>query len=382
MAAEALFKASGGGGTLTLSERDGEFVELGLPGWRIVTFPFPLARGPVRMVAIAVAVPVASAQTHFAPRIDPGLLHVGLRSGTPDRMETRFVVSFDESGSLSGKVPVLSLVSWMGRLRELALAGMQAPMLEALASGRYGMVTQNAEARLTGEATALDRIEALTWVEDLRPSTCLLRFAFEKITDNGRRERVGEASQRFGWVDVLGHGQVRAARFPPFLQAFLEALHHESPVATVRPLLLPSTPAIARASFPTTLVDGNVVGNLYYARYFAWAQRTIEQQIHRHAPGLLEARGRLGELVVSTLRIEFIHEAMPFDTIEVSLHPAAAARPSEVAFDLLFQRAEPSGVHTRLALGRIEGSWSRHTELGRQPMQAPVWASTLEESRP
>jgi acyl-CoA thioesterase FadM len=269
----------------------------------------------------------------------------------------------------------------MGRLRELALAGLRTPMLAALASGRCGMVTQNAEVRLTGEATALDRIESLTWVEDLRPSTCLLRFAFEKITDDGRRESVGEASQRFGWVDVLGHGQVRAARFPPFLQAFLEALHHETPVASLRPLLLPNTPAIAKATFATSLVDGNVVGNLYYARYFAWAQRTLDRQIHQHAPELLEARGRLGELVVSTQRIEFIHEAMPFDSIEVSLHPAAAAGTSEVAFDLLVQRSEPDGAPTRLAIGRIEGSWSRHTELGRQPMQAPVWATTPEESK-
>lgn len=382
-AMEALFKAGAGRSTPTLGKREGDVVELEHAGYRVVTLPLALARGPLRMLAIACAGGVTP-RDHAAPlrstvralRIDPELLRVALRPGTPERMETRFVVAFDESGSLSGHVPALSLVAWMGRLRELALAGLQAPMLDALASGRHGMVTQNAEVRLRGEARALDRIESSSWVEDLRPSSCLLRFSFDRILDDGSREPVGEASQRFGWVDVVGHGEVRAARFPAFLHEFLAALHHATPRASERPLLVPSAPALARASFTTSLVDGNVVGNLYYARYFAWAQRTIEHELFRRTPELLAARGRLGELVITDMRIEFIHEAMPNDTIEVSLHPAAASGPTAVGFDLLVQRAEPDGTHTRLALGRIAGTWSRTTERGRQPMQAPAWATT------
>jgi acyl-CoA thioesterase FadM len=246
----------------------------------------------------------------------------------------------------------------MGRLRELALVGLRAPMLASLSTGRAGMVTESAWVKLDAEASALDRIEAHAWVEELGVSSCILRFSFDRLGEAGSRARVGEAAQRFGWVDVLGHGLVRAAAFPPFLREFLAGLHHAGAAPAPGPLLLPNRPAVASASFPTTLVEGNVVGNLYYGHYFRWTQRVIDLFLFRNAPEVMRARGALGELLLSSMRIEFMREAMPFDTVDVTLHPADSPDPTASAFDVVFARREPDGGTSRLAMGHVTARWS------------------------
>ncbi len=409
-AGEALHKAGAGHAAPEVVRRDGDLVELRSGAFHVVTFPVALERGPTRMLAVAfgpapashatvaplareaaagavAAVPAGSAvpvpdeaPPTARPPIDPTLLMLSTPPGRPSRMDVRFVVTFDEASSLSGRVPAVTLASWMGRLRELAIAGFRGPIVEALGSGLHGMVTQNAWVRLHGEARALDRVEARLWCGELRPSSCLLRYAFDRVTDTGEREPIGEAAQRFGWVDIVGHGLVKAAPIPDFLYEFLEGMHQDGPQPAPRPLLIPTAPAAASASFATTLVEGNAVGNLYYANYFKWAQRVIDQLVFRHAPEACRARGELGELVLSSMRVEYMREAMPFETIEVSIHPAPAEE-GDVAFDVVFQRVEGDGTRTRLALGRLEGTWCRWTSDGRLPVSPPPWAprpATLE----
>ncbi len=387
VAGEALHKAGAGDAAPEIVARAGDLVELRLGAWRALTLALALERGPRRMVALAfgpaerqdVRPPAASAPSTPAAGdrafpLDPTLLSVRMQRGSSDRMETRFVVAFDEASSLSGRVGAVTLATWMGRLRELALASQRAAVLEALGSGRHGMVTQSAWTRLSGEASALDRVEATTWVEELRPTTCQIRFAFERVSESGERSPIGEAGQRFGWVEVRGHGVVQAAPFPTFFQDFLARLGREDASgASPLPLLLPHEPAVGSATIHTTQVDSNVVGNLYYAHYFKWAQTVVDRLVWRHAPDVLRARGELGELALSAMRLEYMREAMPFDTVEVSLHPAPAEH-GGLTFDVLFQRPEPDGTRTRLALGRLEGAWSLRTANGRLASEPPPWA--------
>ncbi len=392
-ACEALHKAGAANETAdrapSVVSRDGEVVELALGAFRVLTFPLAFPRGSARMVAVAFGPareqaplePSPAAAEQKTPALpDPDLLSVRLVEGRPSRFEARFVVAFDESGSLSGRVPATTLASWMGRLREVALAGLKRPILEALASGQHGMVTQSAWVRLTGEASALDRIEAHVFVEELRPSTCLLRFSFARVAEDGSKQPLGEASQRFGWVHVLGHGEVRGAPFPGFLAEFLADLHvegatleHEAP-----PLLLPRSREATRLRVPTSLADGNVVGNLYYANYFKWAQRALERLVFRNAKEALRARGRLGELTVTSMRLEFLREAMPFDDIDVALHLAVSETggAQDLAFDLVYTREEADSGVTRLALARVEAVWvpgdGADTEA-EEEVRVPTW---------
>lgn len=355
-AAEALFKAGAPTEAVAFAGRDGDLVELTAPGWLVLTFVAALARGPRRIVAVAL--PTAEA----APSIDPESHRVRLVRAAPDRMEARFVVPFDESGSIAGKVPAWALATWMGRLRELALAGLREPLRATLASGRYGMVTEQAGVTLTGEIAALDGIEAHTWVEALGTTSCVLRFAFFRLDPTGP-VAVGEAFQRFGFVEVLGHGQVRAAPIPPFLRAFLSSLHHDTPRPNVTPLLVPVAPTLARTSTQTTLLEGNVVGNLYYAHSFKWPHRALDQLLWQRWPALFRAAGREGELRVTGQRVEYLREAMPFDTVEVSVH-VDTLDGAEVTFAVVYQRPEADGSVTRLALGQIRAEWVTRDAAG------------------
>lgn len=356
-ASEALYKAGASAPQLTLESQDGPLALFRASEadrrWLVLTRVVDLPRGPRRVLALAL--PESATRSND---IDPESHQVRMHRGTPDRMETNFVVAFDESSSVRGQVPAYSLATWMGRLRELALAGLRKPLRAALASGRFGMVTQAAELQLDGEAEALDRIEAHTRVEELKPTTCLLRFTFRRLTPGGLWEPVGEASQRFGWVEVLGHGQVRAAPFPPFLHSFLASLHLESPRPAPTPIPLPQSTPMCRGVFATTLVESNVVGNLYYAHYFRWPQRLLDQWLWEHHRGLVMAHGAQGELQVTQMRLEFLREAMPFDSIEVSLHVEEQNGPN-LSLLALYQRVEPDGSITRLAVGQIRASW-RH----------------------
>jgi enediyne polyketide synthase len=373
---EALFKAGAPELTLRVVWRDGDAVEVQAGQYRVISFVAALARGPRRIIALASStivereIDIAQFEHSLvteqvtqlrhdamqtASLIDPACHRVLLQRGNPDRMETRFVIPFDESGSLAGKVPAWALASWMGRLRELALTGLKHALRETLSSGLYGMVTEQAGVTLTGEAAALDVIEAHTWVEALTGGSCILRFAFHRV-EGDTRLPVGEAFQRFGWVEVMGHGLIRAGTFPAFLRDFLSSLHHDSPQPNVTPLLVPVGPALGRIVTTTTMVESNIVGNLYFSHSFKWPNRVLDQVLWKKNPSLFRARGQLGELLILSQRVEYLREAMPFDDVEAVVH-VEQIEGSELTLAVVYQRPESNGIPTRLALGQIKARW-------------------------
>ncbi len=366
---EALYKANAWGGGLELIGRQGDVVEVSSGQHKVLSFVAALARGPRRVMAFALpnssvseqlldlaTYPVVQNIAHEGDDfIDSNSHCVSLRRGNPDRMVTRFVIPFDESGSLAGKVPGYALASWMGRLRELALTTIKDSLRETLYSGLYGMVTEQAGVALTGEASALDVVEAHTWVEALASGSCVLRFAFYRV-DQHELTPIGTAYQRFGWVEVYGHGLIRGGVFPLFLQEFLQSLHHNTPQPNVTPLLVPRSPVLGRTVNATTMVESNIVGNLYFSHSFKWPNRLLDQLIWQKMPGIFRARGMQGELLITSQRVEYLREAMPFDSVEVVLH-LEHIEGSELTLGVVYQRREANGSITRLALGEVKGRW-------------------------
>lgn len=225
------------------------------------------------------------------------------------------------------------------------------------------MVTQEAWVEQSHELSALDRMEASLWVEALRPSTCLLRLEFNRLTKEGAL-CVGSAAQRFGWVDILGHGQVRAAPFSPVLRSFLESMHHSGESARAfEPMVLPQGPPWLRDTIHTGLMESNLVGNLYYAYYFRWPHRLIDRFLWEHKPELVKGRGSLGEIIYSAMHLEYLREAMPFDSIGISVYAEPRGKDT-LSFSVVYERIEPDGSTTRLAMGRMMGRWAERTSHG------------------
>lgn len=368
---EALHKAGAQDHGLTLQHRDGGVVEFsaGVNGrsFRVLSLRFAAARGPRRIVAWAFPRFEAAAEPAL---IDADSHRIRVISEPHPHMETRFVVSFDESSSLGGRVPIYMLSAWMGKLRELAIAGLQDALIPNMHSGKHGMVTQEAWLEQSGECAALDRMEAATWVEDLRPTTCILRCSFHRL-NRGGRDYVGTAAQRFAWVEVVGHGQVRGAPFPPALQAFLQGMHRpREAVASPEPMMLPNGVPWLRERLNTSLVDSNVVGNLYFTNYFRWPHRVIAQFLWEHQRDLILARGKLGEMVYTNMHIEFLREAMPFDAVGIALH-AEPMDEKTLNISFIYEREEPDGERTRLAVGRMNGGWMQRTPSGLLAQRLP-----------
>lgn len=232
------------------------------------------------------------------------------------------------------------------------------------------MVTQQAGVSLVGEARALDRVMATIWAEGLEPTTCVLRVQLHTLHPEGPRP-LGEAWQRFGWVQVLGHGVVRSQPFPAFLQDFLAGLARPG-AAPPAPLRVPTGRPLAQTRFETDSVEGNAVGNIYYTHYFRWPQRALDRFLHQQAPELLGARGQAGELLIREMRLDYLREAMPFDTVQTSvyLHPPDGS--GELRFTVDYARVDADGP-TRLALGELRATWSRRGEGRLEPLPLPAF---------
>ena len=82
---------------------------------------------------------------------------------------------------------------WMGKVRELACQPVYESLAAEFATGRWGMVTNNAETRILGEVHADDVIDVRLWLEGLsgrEGSTQELHYDWRRVLPDGGLERV------------------------------------------------------------------------------------------------------------------------------------------------------------------------------------------------
>jgi acyl-CoA thioesterase FadM len=143
------------------------------------------------------------------------------------------------------------------------------------------------------------------------------------------------------------------------------------------------TDVLAEAVFPTSLVDANLVGNIYFANYFTWQSGLLDQLVHRAIPEVLEGTERTGELVCTGTSIDFLREAMPFDDVRVKLR---ARRVHEGGVDLesSFYRRKAGGPETKIAVAKLGGVWleRRDGELVPARMPEPLLAALSRRGAP
>ncbi len=389
----------------------------------VLTLPIALTRRPLRVVALVVVAnevqkPVsASGGQHFVEEVDaleseahpenptadttvsavaatPAEFHAGSFSFDQEKNQKVYQYllhpTFRECANLSRGVFYSSFAMWMGKVRELCMSAIGPQLVEQIATGEWGLVTNWADVRILGEANAYEPIAARFWVPEVNGSRIRLCCDFSKLKLDRSMERIAIAEQETTWVAVIGHGQVKPAPFPPYLAEFLDAMQQARDGRLIpmvrKPALLatldpgsviyqaPSRPeglpALHSETFGTTLEDSNLVGNVYYANYFVWQGRVRDALLHSLAPEYVRGIGEHGEMICTHSRLDYLRDAMPFERIRVSLFVKSVFECGAV-FGFEYLRENGSGETEKLAVGEQKVVWVKR-QADRTPLPAPL----------
>jgi enediyne polyketide synthase len=327
--------------------------------------------------------PLRAAAERRVPDLDHDLTsHGATLQRTPSGrvvLAVRSPVTFREAANSSRTVHFSHYFSWLGKLREFIVAPVFEPLVERFSTGEWGMVTNSAQVEICGEARTGDVIEGRVWVEDVSgpaSSTVEMGFEWRKALPGGGLPLIATGKMSSTWVAVQGPGVVEVRPFPEFARCFLEKLllrrgdsgaeqgRHSTPrrAELGRELYRAPPGPVSAASllreqvFETSLEDANLVGNLYFANYYAWQGRLRDRFFHELARKAGGAAAVKGEPRCTFCKVEHLQEAMPFEEVQVKMHLRAVhERGVRLAFD--YFGLGPEGHRRKLGHGEHEVAW-------------------------
>jgi acyl transferase domain-containing protein/acyl-CoA thioesterase FadM len=407
-AAETLTKITGqAGGGLDVLHRFGDAV-LFQGGttenrFHILTLPIHLTWGSPQILALSVTPEVV-------PRVPEHLLTADYPGYEPlyetrsfEMVENgpqgqlvfvqRLPVTFQPSANLSRTIYFANFIKWMGNTREASAWPVLAEMSEQFASGRWGGATNFGHLKILGEGRTSDQVEILMWVSDNsgpHNSTMTLSYDFRQMMPDGGYRRLAYCRLQTTWVEILGPGVARAAPYPAYYGQFIEdmcprfdapdtlepmeaTLSHlfeadDDPLVYTAPSGTMLAPSVREQTFETTLAHANLVGNIYYANYYDWQGQIRDRLFYDLIPDYYRGVGEKGELLTLESRVDHLREAMPFDTVVLTLALKELRRCS-VTFQVDYFRLEPDGERLKIAYGLHRAVWVRRDPGGR-PMAA------------
>jgi acyl-CoA thioesterase FadM len=230
-----------------------------------------------------------------------------------------------------------------------------------------------------------------------------LTYDFRKVIPNGDYERLALLEQQTTWVRIIGNAVVKVEPYPDYYGSFLDDMLPRydapntpqslpEPMADLRippyePYLYtaPAGPAVEpilhSEFFETTLEDSNIVGNIYFANYYAWQGRVRDRYFYSLAPEYFHGTGEAGELICLDCRIDHLREGMPFDRIEVRM-ALKALQYSQATLHFEYFKILPDGRFLKLATGEQTVVWVRR-DADRKPVRQsfpPAVHQALRES--
>lgn len=310
-------------------------------------------------------------QTISRPFGAEGVAHE--RPGQRPVYEHQFQVTFKEASHLSRHVYYTHMAAWIGKMRELPMQQIAEGLLEDFGSGEWGIVTNSTRLEVLGQVTAYDIVRARACLGDVEGSSFSGHFEFSKVLPDGSTTPLALGEVRATWVRLKEYGVPSPETFPDYVEDYLDTYgaRRNGGLEAPGPGLLSNLdlgktlyekpPGLGRGlslwseTFPTTIEEACVVGNVYYGNYFIWQGRVRDLFLFSAAPELLRTTKSEGELVCLFAEMKYLREAMPFDRIHVKLElESLQERGATFRFD--FFRETPEGLE-KLAIGRQETAW-------------------------
>ena len=297
-----------------------------------------------------------------------------------------FYTTFKDCKSFYGKTYFTNFAAWMGEIRELSLNPVSYKLLKDLNSGKYGMVTNASSINLYNEADALQSIVGKVWTStksDISNSFIDLQFEWFKLDREDKLIKIGDSHLSSTWVEIESHGIVKKVPMPDYLLEFLASLPvdnsfqnnintHYLQIDDLGRLKYQSQSKqrpdflLSREIFQTGLLDSNSVGNLYYSNYYDWQAKSIEKFIYSLKPEIFTFQGRKGEYACLESNVNHLQEAMPFETVEVSMYLEELY---EKGFKLYFEYFSVNeNARRKLAYGSNTILWAKRKDENSSPI--------------
>jgi enediyne polyketide synthase len=376
----------------------------------ILTFPINLTWGPERMFSLIVDKVVEG--DSIKGKMNSGYTDLvsiksyeNVEQGGPQGQDLfihRFPVTFKPNAHLSRKVYFPNYFFWLGEVREMAVWPVLGRIGMLFETGKWGLVTNKTHLKILGEATAQDLVEIRGWANKNQGNTNSimdLTFDFRKILHDRMFERLAWCEQQVTWVKILDHGIVEPDSYPNYYWDCVknmlprnDAPNYPDPISEPLALLMkpdgnieqyraPAKPIVEPLLFEkiieTSLDNSNIVGNIYFANYYAWQGQVRDHYFYKIIPEYFRGVGEKGELLCVQTQVQHLREAMPFDTIVVTMALKQLKKYS-VTFHFEYFRQENDGSRTKLAFGEQQNVWVVRDEKG-TPIPSPFPQPVLEK---
>lgn len=300
------------------------------------------------------------------------------RTGADARITFRFPLAFKDGANPDGTFYFSRFFEWMGRLREMALRPVLARLAETFTSGKYAWVTNRSWASVERPVSAGEIMEvSCRFLGRNGPgdATVAVGFEWHRVLPGGELERVATSQIQMTWARVVSHGVVTPEPYPPYLDRFFlefgNAAHRfgqsgqtgqQNALERLGAALWHAQPGpvpgafLAEQAFSTSPNDANLVGNIYYSKYYELQGVLRDNYFFSLLPDAYQAGGNFGGLRCLFTEVRHLRDAMPFDTLSARMHITRVHEKGlMLAFD--FFRIAAGGKHEKLATGTHVLAW-------------------------
>ena len=360
---------------------------------QIITFPIKFTRNAEKIVAVIVnTIKVESLKN------TNNLIPEEQSSSEFKGFKERFAVSFKDSTLLQKMVDYTMFATWMGKLRESALFEIGDNIVKDSCSGKYAWVTNQSNVEIYSMIESFDLIEGRVWTSQrfgLKNSSNILHFEWYKIKDNNKKERIAYCEMSTTWVVIKEHGIVEAAPYPDYLDAFMKRIETaDSSKKSLEELAYNKTnqiknlnlsqkvlyraknepiikPLLHTQIVETSMEHSNLIGNVYFAHYYAWQKLCIDRHLYKIIPEYYKGIGEEGELFGIYSEVNHLREAMPFYSVKITMHlKVLHDNGMELSFNY-YGQAEENQDWIKLANGSYHGVWVKKKNTSLTALKLP-----------